>query len=75
MNIQTKNHGENQVIISAEDLRNLVEIARRIEPIKIEEDDFDNDDLMRLAESGGAFDFLADEKDIYSVADLKVRYR
>ncbi len=35
MNIQTKNHGENQVIISAEDLRKLVEIAEKIEPIEI----------------------------------------
>ncbi|MDQ2747581.1 MAG: hypothetical protein M3T96_10005 [Acidobacteriota bacterium] len=36
MNIQTRNHGENQVIISSEDLRKLVEIACKVEPIKIE---------------------------------------
>ncbi len=75
MNIQTRNHGENQVIISAEDLRKLVEIAQKVEPIEIEENDFDETDLMRLAESGGALDFLLDEEDIYSVKDLKVRYR
>ncbi len=75
MNIQTKNYGESQVIISAEDLKRLVEIARKIEPIKIEEDDYNDADLMRLAENGGAFDFLLDEEDIYSVEDLKVRYR
>jgi len=75
MNIQTRNHGENQVIISTEDLRKLVEIARRIEPVKIEENDFDTADLMRLAESSGALDFLLDEADVYSVEDLKVRYR
>lgn len=75
MNIQTRNHGENQVIISAEDLRKLVEIAQKVEPIEIEESDYDEADLMRLAESGGALDFLRDEEDIYSVEDLKVRYR
>jgi peptidyl-tRNA hydrolase len=74
MNIQTRNHGENQVIISAEDLRKLVEIAQKVEPIEIEENDFDAGDLMRLAESGGALDFLHEEEDIYSVEDLKVRY-
>jgi hypothetical protein len=31
-------------------------------------------DIMRLAEDGKAFDWLAEEKDLYSVEDLKVRY-
>jgi 3-dehydroquinate synthase class II len=75
MNIQTINHGENQVIISSEDLKKLVEMAEKVEPIKIEESDFNDADLMRLAETGGAFDFLHDEEDIYSIEDLKVRYR
>ncbi len=38
MNIQTKNHSENQVIISAEDLKKLVEIVEKIEPIEIIEE-------------------------------------
>lgn len=75
MNIQTINHGENQVLISAEDLRKLVELARQIEPVRIEENDFDDADFMRLAESGGAFDFLSDEEDLYGVEDLRVHYR
>ena len=75
MNIQTINHGKNQVIISTEDLKKLVEIAEKVEPVKIEEADFEDADLMRLAETSGAFDFLNDEDDIYSVEDLKVRYR
>ncbi|MEP6924948.1 MAG: hypothetical protein ABI954_10830 [Pyrinomonadaceae bacterium] len=74
MNIQTRNHGENQVIISAEDLRKLIEIAQKVEPIEIEENDFDEADLMRLAESG-ALDFLLEEEDIYSVENLKVGYQ
>lgn len=78
MNIQTRNHSENQVIISTEDLRRLVEIAEKIEPIEIEieEAEFQTKDLMRLAENGGAFDFLHDEReDIYTLDDLKVRYK
>ena len=35
MNIQTTNHGENQVIISTEDLQKLVRIAEKVEPIEI----------------------------------------
>jgi hypothetical protein len=35
MNIQTRNHSENQVIISTEDLQKIVEIANKVEPIKI----------------------------------------
>ncbi len=35
MNIQTKSYGENQVVISADDLKKLVEIAQKIEPIEV----------------------------------------
>jgi len=39
-------------------------------------DDLPATEIAKLAESGGAFDFLADaEEDIYSDEDLKVRYR
>ena len=31
--------------------------------------------FMHVAEQGGAFKWLADEPDLYSVDDLKVRYR
>ncbi len=31
--------------------------------------------LLWLAENGGAFDWLADDEDLYTVEDLKVRYR
>jgi hypothetical protein len=37
MNIQTRNHGENQVVISTEDFQKLVEIAQKVEPIEITE--------------------------------------
>ncbi len=35
MNIQTRNYGENQVIISNEDLKTLVEIAGKVEQIEV----------------------------------------
>lgn len=38
MNIQIINHGENQVIISSKDLKKLVEIAEKVEPIKVIEE-------------------------------------
>ncbi len=78
MNIQTRTYGENQIIISASDLQKLVEMAQKVEPIEIEieEDGFQINDLMRLAENGGAFDFLHDEgEDIYTLDDLKVSYK
>lgn len=37
MNIQTRNYGENQVVISTEDFQKLVEIAQKVEPIEITE--------------------------------------
>ncbi|MEO8072629.1 MAG: hypothetical protein ABI686_05215 [Acidobacteriota bacterium] len=53
-------------------------MAQKVEPIEIEmeEADLQTKDLMRLAENGGAFDFLHDEReDIYTLNDLKVRYK
>lgn len=76
MNIQTKSYGENQVIISSEDLERLLEIARKVAPVEVEEADFNNQDLMCLAETSGALDFLDDDReDVYTTEDLKVKYK
>lgn len=55
----------------------LVELAMRSEKItvRIEEDDLPATGIMQLAEQGGAFAWLAEEEDLYTVDDLKVRYR
>lgn len=38
-------------------------------------EEISTDDLMQLAQEGGAFDFLNDkEEDIYSDSDLKIKY-
>jgi len=41
----------------------------------MQEEDLPTLGIMRLAELGGAFDWLADEADLYTVNDLRVRYR
>jgi hypothetical protein len=68
--------GEHALVPRAE-LERLVELARKVEPVEfeIQEDDISVQELMLLAERGGAFDWLAGEPDLYSVDDLKVRYR
>ena len=35
MHISTRNHGQNQVVISSEDLKKLIEIAEKVEPVEI----------------------------------------
>lgn len=66
-----------QAVLPLVDLERLVEIARRTEEIevRIDDDEIPSAGIVRLAELGHAFDWLAQEEDLYSVADLKVRYR
>ena len=68
--------GDKTVLPRAE-LERLVELARRSEEIelRLEIDEIPTVGIMRLAEEGKAFDWLAEEEDLYSVEDLKVRYR
>jgi len=68
--------GDKAVLPRAE-FEQLVALAKRSEEItlQIEEDDLPTAGIMQLAEQGGAFAWLAEEEDLYTVADLKVRYR
>jgi hypothetical protein len=68
--------GDKAVLPRAE-FERLVELAKRSEEItvQIEEDDLPTAGIMQLAEQGGAFAWLAEEQDVYSVDDLRVRYR
>ena len=69
---------QNQAIISLEDLNTLINVAKKVDEVDIDEirNDLPIEGLMMLEETSGAFDFLKDEKeDIYTVDDLKVRYR
>ena len=66
-----------KALLSRSDLEHLVELARRSETVALQtsEDELPTLGIMKLAEQGGAFDWLADEEDLYTVEDLKVRYR
>jgi hypothetical protein len=66
-----------QVLVSKRELERLVLLARQVEEVKVNlsDDDLPAVGLALLAARGGAFDWLADEPDLYSVDDLKVRYR
>jgi hypothetical protein len=68
--------GDKAVLPRAE-FERLVELARRSEEVELQadEEDVPTVGIMRLAEQGGAFDWLAEEEDLYTVSDLKVRYR
>jgi hypothetical protein len=68
--------GEQAVLPRAE-FERLMELARQSEPVElhVEEDEIPAFGIMRLAEQSGAFDWLANEEDLYTVNDLRVRYR
>ena len=40
-----------------------------------EDDDITSEELVAIAQQGGAFEFLKDEEDIYTARDVKARYR
>ena len=66
-----------KALLSRSDLERLLELARRSETVALQthEEEILTFGIMKLAEQGGAFDGLADEEDLYTVEDLKVRYR
>ncbi len=66
----------NKALLSCIDLERLVELARRSEPVALQtyEEEIPTLGIMKLAEQSGAFDWLADEEDLYTMEDLKVRY-
>ena len=68
--------GDKAIVLRAE-LERLVELAQASEHIDLQmsEDEVPTIGVMHLAEQGGAFDWLADEDELYTVHDLKVRYR
>jgi hypothetical protein len=69
--IQAQLIGDNAVVPRTQ-FEHLLELARRSEPIDVQvrEDDLPTADIMRLAESGGAFQFWLDAgEEIYSSND------
>jgi hypothetical protein len=73
-------HGEvvgDRVVLPREQLDRLVSLARQVEPVdlNLSQEEVPTIALMILAEQGGAFDWLAQDDDLYTLGDLKVRYR
>ena len=70
--------GAEKALVDRGELQRLIDVARQVEEVEVIElqDDLPVEGLMRLVQDGGSFDFLADPReDIYSLEDLKVRYR
>ena len=70
--------GAEKTLVDRKELQRLIDVARQVEEVELIEvqDDLPVEGLMRLVQDGGSFDFLADPReDIYSLDDLKVRYR
>ena len=68
--------GDKAVLPRAE-FERLVQLARLSEEVELQtdEEEMPTVGIMHLAEQGKAFDWLTEEEDLYTVDDLKVRYR
>ncbi|TAK65292.1 MAG: hypothetical protein EPO24_02720 [Bacteroidetes bacterium] len=78
LTIKLRNITQSQVLIEKKSLLELIQVASTTEDIEVREEatDIPVEGIMTLAEKGKAFDFLYDTRqDIYTVADVKVRYK
>jgi len=76
--VHTVPAGPGKALVDRAELNRLIEAARKVEEVELIEagDDLPAEGLMRLAGESGSFDYLLDPReDVYSVNDLKVRYR
>jgi len=66
-----------KALLPREEFEHVLKLARQTESIEVDvsEDDIPTIGITRLAERGGALGWLADEPDLYTVNDLKARYR
>jgi hypothetical protein len=66
-----------KAVLPRDEFDRLIALARQTVSIDLQaqEEDLPNLGLLLLAEKGGAFNWLANEPDLYSLDDLKVRYR
>lgn len=70
--------GAEKALVDRGELQRLIDVARQVEEVELIEvqDDLPAEGLMRLVQEGGSFSFLADPReDVYTLNDLKVRYR
>ena len=70
--------GPGKALVDRGELQRLIEVARQVEEVELIEvqEDLPTEGLMRLVQEGGSFSYLADPReDVYTLNDLKVRYR
>lgn len=76
--VHAQSVGAEKALVDRAELRRLIEVDGRVEEVELVElpDDLPPEGLLQLAQTGGSFDYLADPReDVYSLSDLKVRYR
>ncbi len=76
--VHTQPVGAGKALVDRNELERLAEVARKVEEVELVEvhDDLPVEGLMTLVQESGSFGFLADPReDIYTLDDLKVRYR
>jgi len=70
--------GAEKALVNRTELERLIEVARRVEEVELVEvhDDLPTEGMERLLQDGKSFEFLDDPREnVYSVNDLRVRYR
>lgn len=70
--------GPEKALVDRGELQRLIDVARQVEEVELIEvqDDLPTEGLMRLVKESGSLSFLADPReDVYTLNDLKVRYR
>ena len=78
LHIRVEEIAPRKVLIDRRFVQILLDKVRERETVQVleETNDLPAEGLMRLAEQGRALDFLNDEREeVYTVEDLKVRYR
>jgi len=76
--LHTQQIGAEKALVDRAELLRLVDVARRVEEVELIEiqDDLPTEALIRLVEEAGSFSFLEDpQEDVYTLNDLRVRYR
>jgi len=76
--VHAQQAGPGKALVDRGELQRLIEVARQVEEVELIEvqDDLPTEGLMRLVQEGGSFSYLADPReDVYTLNDLKVRYR
>jgi len=76
--VHTQQVGAEKALVDRAELQRLVDVARQVEEVELIEvqDDLPTEGLMQLVGESGSFSFLEDSReDVYTLNDLKVRYR